>query len=446
MVLPVAAVDLTSVEIAASRPVVAAGKEESISVRVRIKGLPLVDQKRPPINVALVVDASASMEGAVIEQARKACASVVDQLHDGDAMSVVTFGSQAKVVVEATRVSDKTKEAAKKAIAAIKATGTTDMAGGLRAGIEQAKSMIDPNGINRVVLVGDGVPNDPSQLPSLSDQARALRLPITSLGLGPEFDETQMSMLAQRSGGSFHFVQDGDQVAKVFKNEIARMERLVAKNTRVELTPGPGVTLEEAIGLPGARSGKKLIVQLGDLTEGQVRDVMLKVKLTGHADGSKVELLDAVARYTPAAGGIEREVSEFAAIKSSSNAESLKETNREVEHQATRLRVADAIVKAMAQARAGDVPGARKILEAANKLASEGAKKFDDADLTAKVKEIAALKKTIASLAPPPLQFGALGGGGMSRRPAADFASPAAAMEMRKSHGRAMSELQGDLQ
>lgn len=444
-----APVDLTALEIKASRPVIAANKDESIVVRVRLKGLPLVDQKRPPMNVALVVDASGSMDGAGIEEARKACAAVVDQLQDGDALSIVTFGSQPKIVVEATRVTAASKAAAKKAIAEIKASGTTDMAGGLRLGIEQAKAMIDANGINRVVLVGDGVPNDPALLPSLADQARGLRLPITSLGLGPEFDETQMSLLAQRSGGSFHFVENGERVVSVFKSEIARMERLVAKNARVELTPGPGVTLEEAIGMQAGRNGRKLIVQLGDLTEGQARDVLVKVRLTGHADGTKVELLDALAHFTPAAGGTERSVAEFVALKSSSNAESLKETNRDVEHQATRLRVADAIVKAMAQARGGDVPGARKILEAAGKLAAEGAKKFDDADLTAKAKEIASLKKTIASLAPAPQRFGVTSGDlglGGARRSDLDMAQPAAAsLEMRKSHGRAMSELQGDL-
>ncbi len=440
-----APLDLTSVEIMASRPVVAASKQESIVVRVRVKGLPLVDQKRPPINVALVVDASGSMEGAGIDEARKACAAVVDQLQDGDALSIVTFGSQPKVVVEATRVSATSKAAAKKAIAAIKAAGTTDMAGGLRVGIEQAKAMIDPNGINRVVLVGDGVPNDPALLVGLAEQARALRLPITSLGLGPEFDETQMSLLAQRSGGSFHFVENGERVVSVFKNEIARMERLVAKNAWVELTPGPGVTLDEAIGMPAGRNGRKLVVSLGDLTEGQARDVLVKVTLTGHADGTKVELLDAMAHYTPTTGGAERSVSEFAALKSSSNPESLKETNREVEHQATRLRVADAIVKAMAQARSGDLPGARKLLDAAGKLASEGAKKFDDADLTAKAKEIASLKKTIASLVPAPQVLG-MGGRPPRLKSDMDAAQPAAAsLEMRKSHGRAMSELQGDL-
>ncbi len=438
-----------SVEIVPARGVVAAKKDDELAVRVRVKGLPLEDKKRPPINVALVVDASGSMDGAGIEEARNACAAMLDELKDGDAFSIVTFGSQPKIVVEASRVSDKTRAAAKAAIAAIKANGTTDMAGGLRVGIEQAKALIDPNGINRVVLVGDGVPNDPAPLGGLADQARGLRIPITSLGLGPEFDETQMAMLAQRSSGSFHFIKDSTSVAKVFKDEITRMERLVAKNARVELTPGPGVTLDEVIGLPVSRNGKKMVIQLGDLTEGKARDVMLRVKIAGKPDNARVELLDAVLHFTPASGGVEKNVPEFLAVKASSDAGALKEVNKEIEHQAVRLRVADAIVKAMALARGGDVTGARKLLDAASKLASEGAKKYEDKELEGRVKEITQLKKTVASLAPPPDPFGGIGmgmggaRGGMAKRPSALDASPAAAMGMRSTHGAAMKELQG---
>ena len=84
-------------------------------------------------------------------------------------------------------------------------------------------------------------------------------------------------------------------------------------------------------------------------------------------------------------------------------------------------------------------------MDAAGKLASEGAKKFDDADLTAKAKEIASLKKTIASLVPAPQVLG-MGGRPPRLKSDMDAAQPAAAsLEMRKSHGRAMSELQGDL-
>jgi len=208
------------------------------------------------------------------------------------------------------------------------------------------------------------------------------------------------------------------------------------------------VTLDEVIGLSVARSGRKMIIQLGDLTEGKPRDVMLRVKVAGKPADARVELMDAVLHFTPASGGTEKNVPEFLAVKASADAGALKEVNKEIEHQAVRLRVADAIVKAMGMARGGDVTGARKLLDAASKLASEGAKKYEDKELEGRVKEITQLKKTIASLAPPPDTFGGLGlgtgvGGARMKRPMAIDASPAAQMGMRSTHGAAMKELQG---
>lgn len=446
-IVPAAPAPQADVDVTPSRALLLANKEEEIFARVRVRGLPLANSKRPTLNIALVVDASGSMDGAGIEKAREACATMVDKLELEDVLSIVTFGSQPKLIFEATRVSPETRAMAKKAIAGITANGTTDMAGGLRMGLDQVKLLLKPDGINRVVLVGDGAPNDPAAVLALAGQAKAIRVPVTSLGLGPDFDETLMTSLAQQSGGSFHFVNDASQVASVFQKEITRMERLVARNAWVEITPGPGVTLDEAIGVPASRVGRAMRISLGDITEGQLRDTVLKVRLTGHREGATVELLDAVVHYNLLTRSEELTANKFASLKASADATAVKDSgNAEVERQTLRVRVADGIVRAIAMARNGDVIGARKLLDASSKLAADGAKRFEDAELAAKVKEIATLRKTIASLAPPPETFGNFSGfsGGRPRAAAPmKMPSPADSMGVRSSHGAAMREIQG---
>jgi Ca-activated chloride channel family protein len=279
-----------------------------------------------------------------------------------------------------------------------------------------------------------------------ADQAKAQRIPITTLGLGNDFDETMMTQIAQRSGGAFHFVDDASRVAKVFKEEISKMERLVAKSSWLEITPGPGVLVTEAVGMPVSPAGRSWRISLGDITEGQNRDVILRVKVTGKRDGQNLELMDSVLHYTPAEGGNEMLAKKFASLKTSSDAAILKDANVvDIDHQATRVVVADGIVRAVASARMGDLVGARKILVATQKLAVDGAKKFSDAELTAKAKEIDGLKKTIGSLAPPPPpvdRFGAVGPRPKLAAPMA--ASPKEAMSLRAAHGDAMREIQGE--
>jgi Ca-activated chloride channel family protein len=431
-------------EISPEHTLVAPAKDSELLVRVRVRGLPLTSAKRPPLNVTLVVDTSGSMAGAAIEQARSACGKLVDAMADGDALSIVTFGSEANVVVPAVRLDAKSRTAAKNALSSIEAEGTTDMAAGLRAGLAEAARFMSPDGNNRIVLVGDGVPNDAASTLAFVDQARGRSLPITALGLGADFDETLMSNVAQRSGGSFHFIDDASRVATVFETEISRLSRVAARHVSVQLTPGPGVTIVEGFGLGATPSGRGFAFSLGDLAEGQVRDTIIKVKVAGHRDGAPIELLDAVARYGYGPTGQPLSTSRFAAINTSADDGALKESfNTEVAHDGARVRVADGILRAIALARSGDLRAARALLEQTTKIASDSAKRFDDKAFTERVAEIKELKKTLASLAPPPEPPGAVGMQPSPHKPPMPSMSPDMAMKVRSAHGKASDVMQG---
>ena len=433
-------------EITPSQSIVEVDKASDLSVRFRVRGLPIVGEKRPPINLALVVDSSGSMDGAPITRAREACATLLDALKPDDAVSIVAFGSQPRVVVPAVRISDESRAKAKEAVKSIKAEGTTDMAGGLQAGITQARAFFAPSGINRIVLLGDGVPNDPAATLSFADQARNQQVSVTALGLGIDFDETLMTTVAQRSGGTFHFIDDAARVAKVFEQELSKMQRVVARRAFIDVTPGPSVTVDGAIGLPYQIIGRTLRVQLGDIGEGQNRDAVVRLRVTARKAGAQIELADAIVRYEVTVPDAPPSVSKFIGLTASADAAAVKNShNQEIERQATRLRVADNIVRAIALARGSDLAGARKLLDATSKFASEGAKRFDDADLVAKVKEIQELKKTIASLVPPPVRMKVGGiGAGAGRSALQDPApSPASALSVRRAHGDAMKVIDG---
>jgi Ca-activated chloride channel family protein len=437
-------------EVTPAATAVLADKATEMLVRVRVKGLAVQSAKRPPLNLALVVDTSGSMEGAAIDKARDACGALVDGLAPGDALSIVTFGSSAKVIVPATLITAEAQAKAREAIRAIKAEGTTDMAGGLQAGLAQAQTFFSNEGVSRVVLVGDGVPNEPVNVPALADQAGQQRMPITTLGLGPDFEETLMSAVAQRSGGAFHFVADASSVAQVFKDELVKVEHVVAQNVFVDVVPGPGVVLEEVLGADPSPLSRGSRLSLGELKADQTRDVVLRVKIPGHHDGSKIELLDAVAHGFRVASGVEVTAQKFTGLDASKDAKAASdEKSEELEHQGARLRAASGIVHAIALARSGDLKGARALLDATAARATLAGSHFHDAELTAKAKEAQSIKKTLASLAPPPEVPDVAVPVGGGRRPATaprppPVASPAAALEVKTAHAGAMKVLQGE--
>ena len=101
------------------------------------------------------------------------------------------------------------------------------------SGLAQVRSAATPDSVNRIVLVGDGVPNDapPVLALALAHPAKGEHTPVTALGPGNDFDETLMTALAQRSAGTFQFVDDASRVAAVFEDQISRLDRVVARGT-----------------------------------------------------------------------------------------------------------------------------------------------------------------------------------------------------------------------
>src|SRR6185436_1956823 len=98
-------------------------------------------------------------------------------------------------------------------------------------------------------------------------QAAASGISITTMGLGNDYDETLMGRIALGTGGKFSYVDDSSKVTSFFKEEVVRLQHVVAKNASVELKAGPGVTIKSVIGRTFSRTdGHAVRVQLGDLS------------------------------------------------------------------------------------------------------------------------------------------------------------------------------------
>lgn len=189
-----------------SQSLVPAGQPVELMARFRIRADAIEQGERQKINLALVVDTSGSMQGQALQDAKQASQSLVDALGEGDLLSVVGFGSSAEVVVPTTVLDQHNVKEIKAKIAAMEASGTTDMAGGLSAGLAELRQQLRPDRLHRVVLLSDGVPNDDGQLLGLAQSAGSQGISITAMGLGLDYDESLMAKLAMHSGGKYHFI------------------------------------------------------------------------------------------------------------------------------------------------------------------------------------------------------------------------------------------------
>lgn len=413
---------------------VLAGTPSEVIARLRISTRALEGAARPPINLALVVDTSGSMMGDPIDDARGASLALLDALQPEDRLSVVAFHSETDVLLPSTRLGGADLGELRDRIGRMEARGTTDLAGGLRAGLEELVRHFEPQGVNRLVLLSDGVPNDASPILPLAQAAGERGIRITALGLGLEYDETLLGQVAQLSDGRFHYVEESARVADVFRDEVLRFERLLARDLMLELRPGPGVAIDGVVGQPVAMNARGVQIALGDLSEGEERDVIVRLRTQPRRAGATLELMDAVLRFRDAvadAGSLERRV--FVSARATAVAEELERgRNADVERSAARMMAAVTTVQAIQQARQGEVEAARQLLDRAAARASAVAERADDPALRLQVSEMRVLGRSL-----PTDRAG-------HEPPAAAPDAPAEpAAVIRRTHDAAMSVIQG---
>lgn len=377
-----------------------------ILARLRIATQGESDRPRPPANVALVMDTSASMRGEAIDEAKKAALVLVDALGNGDTLSVVVFGSRTETLVPAVTLDDAVRGKIRATLEKIQAHGTTDLGGGLAAGLaELGKARASGREmLHRVVLLSDGVPNEAASIASLAAQAASIPAPITALGLGLEYHETLLAQLAQTTGGRFHFVEDATAVATVFADEVLDLDRIVAQSVQLDLRPGPGVNILEVVGYTPSALDRGSTIALGDLYEGQAHEVLVRLSVGEHKPGATVELLDADLRFTDAttASGHGFERQRFLSVEATDDAEELAAgRDEELEQTAVRVQTASATLQIMSLARSGQMDAAKAELVRARKTAEALVKRTDDAELSQMVADLHKLEKTLPELAPP---------------------------------------------
>lgn len=191
--------------------------------------------RRAPINVALVLDRSGSMTGMPLDAAREAAIRFARFLGPQDRLSVVTFADGVRTIWGPGPGGD---DAAIEAIAGIHPGGSTNLSGGwLKGRAHVEEGLVD--GVNRVVLLTDGMANvgiqQPAQLVGLARDAAVQRVTTTCIGFGTEFDEELLREMAGAGGANYWYVERDDQMAGIFAEEIEGLVALAAQNLEVRI-------------------------------------------------------------------------------------------------------------------------------------------------------------------------------------------------------------------
>lgn len=267
------------------------GLTANILLRLRTD---LPESPRRNLNLSLAIDRSGSMAGSPLNYALKAAESVVDRLEASDTFSIVVYDDAVETVVPPQSVTDKT--ALKTAIRQVRAGGLTNLSGGWLKGCDYVKTNLDPQCINRVLLLTDGHANmgiqNPSVLTTTSGQKAEEGITTTTLGFGQSFNEDLLIGMARAAHGNFYFIQSMDEASEVFGIELDSLRAVVGQNLTVTIELAPGVSLVDTLSLAQVSQNDlgATVMALGDLYEGE--DKLLGLSLAiAHAPVGRLAVM-----------------------------------------------------------------------------------------------------------------------------------------------------------
>ncbi len=310
---PALAADPLRGRVLLDQPTVLAGGNTVVYVVVNYEGIDLtpgVVSERPPLNIALVLDRSGSMsDEGKIEYLKRAAKLAVDRLGPKDTLSIVEYDDQITVMMPARRVGNLGE--VKAMIDRLDPRGSTNLAGGMMRGVEEAKGALEgPAGANgtitRVVLMSDGLANtgitDHGEIARLVRGAKSDGIRISSMGLGRDYDEDLMQSVAENGGGRYYYIEHPTQMARVFQEELGSLFETTARDVEVKFSGTAIVRKVEVVGYDDANGTKDARRALDDVFEGEKRSLLLRLEIAAPASG-RVDLGQVALNYKNAKSG-----------------------------------------------------------------------------------------------------------------------------------------------
>lgn len=216
-------------------------------LRVGIQGYEVPEEERKDASLTFVIDVSGSMDmDNRLGLVKRSLELLVEQLDRNDSVSIVVYGTEARVVLDPTPGSD--KETILAAIYNLRSEGSTNAEAGIRLGYKMALRAYNPEGINRVILCSDGVANvGNAEADVILSEIRGYveeGVTMTTIGFGMDnYNDTLMEQLADNGDGFYAYVDDMREAKRLFIDNLTSTLQTIALDAKVQVDFNPEVVM-----------------------------------------------------------------------------------------------------------------------------------------------------------------------------------------------------------
>ena len=202
------------------------------------------EERKEHQNIILLLDTSGSM-GSNSEVTQEAIAVIFSKLNIGDRISLVTYSSADRTVLEGYQVKDlRDKEDLMGILLGIEITGCTFGSAGINTAYRIGETFRQPDWNNQVVLITDGDLNfgitDNRGLEELIEEKKKSGLFLSVIGTGLyNYMDDKLEVLSKHGNGTYCVVNDLSDVEESVNRRYIALTNIVAKDVKAQVEFNP---------------------------------------------------------------------------------------------------------------------------------------------------------------------------------------------------------------
>ena len=243
----------------------------------------------PAVDLVVVMDRSGSMNGAKIQDARRAVLALMDTLSTEDRLGIVTYSNQAEPLGDLRPMTGGHRRELAGLVRAIQPGGGTNLGAGLEAGLALFAQHPMDGRHRKLILISDGLANhgltDPHALGRMAAAGLSQDRVVSTVGVGNDFNEHLMTTLADYGGGTYTYMEDPAAFVSVFEREYRHAAATAVSGMTVSIPMNNGIRLIDAGGYPIEHRDGGATFKPGGLRFGQTRTLYLTFKVPTEAVG-----------------------------------------------------------------------------------------------------------------------------------------------------------------
>ena len=308
-----------------------------------------------------------------IDRVKDALWAAVEHLRPADRFALVAFAGQALTLVPNTAGADKRRLLdVVNGLAELQLGDETYVGRGLALGFEELQRGASPGLADRLLVLTDGYTLDEDDCRAWAARARQSHTPISTMGLGGEFNEELVIPIADQTGGEAYLLEEPDDIPAAFAQELQRAQAVHYRNLELKLRPAQGVEVRAAYRvrpaiapLEAANEDGSYSFPLGDLVVGEDPALLLELLAPPRPAGVYRLAQALLACDDPVGGPAGLKTRADVIVEYTPDAGRAIQVAPQVMHVVEALSAYKLQRRAQADLEAGDVAGATRRLQAA---------------------------------------------------------------------------------